>query len=134
MRGLVITRNIATDGPRQAVFQTAELLENILLRLPVKSVFKVLRVCRQFRDIVDTSAAIRQMLFIQSSAEERQTWAVHWAEARDRYRGTHIEAYFVNKTKAESVETTPGQVFNPARLNPLYVLRTHAMMHQANSY
>ncbi|KAK5706097.1 hypothetical protein LTR97_001083 [Elasticomyces elasticus] len=53
-RGMPITRSLRieiTDRPRQAVFATAELLENILLHVPAKQVFALQRTAKQFRDI-----------------------------------------------------------------------------------
>ncbi|TKA72678.1 hypothetical protein B0A55_06286 [Friedmanniomyces simplex] len=60
-----ITLTMTTDGPRQAVFNTAELLENILLHMPAKSVIGAQRVCRQFRDVVATSVQLQRKLFLR---------------------------------------------------------------------
>ncbi|KAK3619499.1 hypothetical protein LTR56_024000 [Elasticomyces elasticus] len=59
-----ITRTMKTDGPRQAVIATAELLENIMMHMPFKSVFTAQRVCTQFRDIVATSVQLQRKLFL----------------------------------------------------------------------
>lgn len=88
------------DKPRQAVFQTAgaftimlrttseryqgsalltrspELLENILLQLPAINIFGVQRVCRQFRDLISSSVALQEQMFLRSSAVERETWVL----------------------------------------------------------
>ncbi|KAK4958801.1 hypothetical protein LTR10_003598 [Elasticomyces elasticus] len=55
------------NGTLQAVFNTAELLESILLHLSAKQVFGVQRVCKQFRDIVATSILLQQKLFLRTS-------------------------------------------------------------------
>lgn len=60
----------------QAVFNTAELLENIFLFLPVKDIFKSMRVSRQFRDIVTTSTLIHRALFHHSNNEDVRKWTV----------------------------------------------------------
>ncbi|KAK5740707.1 hypothetical protein LTR17_004512 [Elasticomyces elasticus] len=60
-----ITRTMTTDGPRQAVFATAELIENILMHAPVRSIFAIQRVARQFRDIVVTSVDLQQRMFLR---------------------------------------------------------------------
>ncbi|KAK3619098.1 hypothetical protein LTR56_024256 [Elasticomyces elasticus] len=65
--GMPITRSLRieiTDRPRQAVFATAELLENILLFVPAKQVFKLQRTAKQFRDNVTTSIQLRRKLFL----------------------------------------------------------------------
>ncbi|KAK3070180.1 hypothetical protein LTR53_010902 [Teratosphaeriaceae sp. CCFEE 6253] len=70
-----VTRTMTIDGPRQAVFQTAEMLENILLHLPARSIFGAQRVCRQFRDIVATSIQLRKRLFLTPpDVTATETW------------------------------------------------------------
>lgn len=72
-----ITRGMIVDGPRKAVFTTAELLENILLYLPPKTIFGVQRVCRQFRDVVATSAMLQEKMFLRlRPGTARETWAI----------------------------------------------------------
>ncbi|KAK3642881.1 hypothetical protein LTR56_010478 [Elasticomyces elasticus] len=66
-RGSRITRAMKVDGTLQAVFNTAELLESILLHLSAKQVFGIQRVCKQFRDIVATSILLQQKLFLRTS-------------------------------------------------------------------
>ncbi|KAK0283336.1 hypothetical protein LTR91_002757 [Friedmanniomyces endolithicus] len=56
-----------TNGPRVAVFMTTELLEDILILLPLKKIFVIQRVCRQVRKVVATSVKIQQKLFLRSS-------------------------------------------------------------------
>lgn len=115
-----ITRNMTTDGPRQAVFKTAELLENILLHLPAVKIFGVQRVCRQFRDVVATSAVIRQKLFLQPSGE-RQTW---FARTDQHHAGYYTDSDFPPADAYFATSDTIGAGGNhktttPARLNPL---------------
>ncbi|KAK5677113.1 hypothetical protein LTS10_010302 [Elasticomyces elasticus] len=61
-RGMKIA---STDSTRQAVFATAELLENIMLHLPARDIFCLQRAGRQFRDIVKTSIQLQRKLFIR---------------------------------------------------------------------
>lgn len=56
------------DAARQAVFNTAELLENILLRLPVRSIYSANRVCTQWKALVSTSKAVKEKLFLIPTA------------------------------------------------------------------
>ncbi|KAK5706098.1 hypothetical protein LTR97_001084 [Elasticomyces elasticus] len=62
-----ITRAMKVEGTLQAVFNTAELLESILLHLSPKQVFGIQRVCKQFRAIVATSILLQQKLFLRTS-------------------------------------------------------------------
>lgn len=54
-----------TNSTREAVFNTAELLEQIFLHLPAKTIYGSQRVCRQFRDIVQMSVELQQKLFLR---------------------------------------------------------------------
>jgi hypothetical protein len=113
---------MTTDGPRQAVFKTAELLENILLHLPAMNIFGVQRVSRQFRDIVATSIAIRQKLFLKSSGERRQTWIARSSEwPLDAFFGVFapLDAQFVRCPDGDGDEAKGQKKWTPARLNPL---------------
>ena len=117
---------MTTDGPRQAVFKTAELLENILLHLPVMTIFGVQRVSRQFHDIVATSTAIRQKLFLKSSGERQQTWIAHSNEqVVDPFWALFApsDVQFVRCSNGDSDKPNNQKKWTPARLNPLYDLR-----------
>lgn len=124
-----MTRTMTIDGPRQAVFKTAELLENIVMNLPVKKIFGIQRVSRQFRDIMATSSAIRQKCFLQPSGEQRQTWV---ANSNQSIRTGPIwgwypphDAHFV-KDSDETKITTLMKV-TPARINPLLQLLSNQL-------
>ncbi|EME89661.1 uncharacterized protein MYCFIDRAFT_171083 [Pseudocercospora fijiensis CIRAD86] len=75
----------ATAAARQAVFDTAELLENIFLLLPPQQALVAQSVCQQFRTIVATSPALQEMLFLTPSnknvASER--WAIVGKDRED---------------------------------------------------
>lgn len=58
-----VTRLMKVDGPRKAVFATAELLEKILLHLQPMNVIGAQRTCRQFRDIIQTSKKLQEYTF-----------------------------------------------------------------------
>lgn len=106
------------DGPRQAVFQTAELLEMILLNLTVVNIFGVQRVCRQFRDAVASSTAIQQKLFLKPSDAEQQSWVVKSRPAQPGSGNPWPEPYFVTVDPSISQAADRNPV-TPARLNPL---------------
>ncbi|KAK3679419.1 hypothetical protein LTR78_000980 [Recurvomyces mirabilis] len=59
------TREMTTNAPRKAVFDTVELLGNILSHLIVKTLFGVQRVCQQFRTVVQKSSHFQERMFLQ---------------------------------------------------------------------
>lgn len=68
-----ITRSIATQikvAARDAVFNTHELVENIISFLPAKNIFGVMRVSKsQFKAVIDSSPDLRTKMFIRSGCE-----------------------------------------------------------------
>ena len=60
-----VTDPVNADHLRSKVFDTAELLESILRLLPHTSVCHAYRVCRQWRDLIDTSVLLQQKLFLK---------------------------------------------------------------------
>jgi hypothetical protein len=56
---------MTTDASRKAVFNTSELLEQIILCLPVKNIFGIQRVCKQFRDVIAGSPKIQEKMFLR---------------------------------------------------------------------
>lgn len=107
---------MTTDGPRKAVFATAELLENILLFTPPKTVFAAQRVCRQFRDLVKTSATIRQKLFLRLSGTSAESWIIRTEPSYP------VTTHFIARD-TKSFDSTDHNVkpCTPARLNPLLI-------------
>jgi hypothetical protein len=84
------------------------------------SVFRVQRVSRQFRDLVATSAAIQQKLFLRSSGGERRTWVLRSSQAVGAFNWiVPCDAEFIVCTDLAGVEE---KEWTPARLNPLYVV------------
>jgi hypothetical protein len=53
------------DTPRESVFGTAELLENILSFLPVKNVFCVQSVSRTWSSVIGSSVTLQQKMFLR---------------------------------------------------------------------
>lgn len=51
------------ETSRQAVFQTTELLENILVHLPMRDILVTQRVCQKFDAVIKGSVSIQQKLF-----------------------------------------------------------------------
>jgi hypothetical protein len=54
-----------TAAAMQAVFQTSELVENILVHLPAKTIFGVQRVSKSFRNAIKNSLPIKEKLFLR---------------------------------------------------------------------
>lgn len=110
---------MTTDGSRQAVFRTAELLENILVHLPAKTIFGCQRVSRQFRDVIATSAAIRYKLFLKISDEEPQLWAAHSDQTPPFSLLAADDVRLVKPSSSESNVDNQQKIVTLARLNPL---------------
>jgi hypothetical protein len=61
------TRSMTTDAARKAVFNTSELLENIVSFLPPRDILtKVPRLSRQWKTAVETSPTVRNKLWMAS--------------------------------------------------------------------
>lgn len=125
-----ITRTMTTDGPRQAVFKTVELLEMILMKLPIRTVFGIQRVCRQFHEIVATSAAVQQKLFLHPTGVERQVWTTYREYPNPPVRPYAVDAHFV-KARDDAEDKTTEKRVTPARLNPLLSLPAYRLNHSA---
>jgi hypothetical protein len=80
-----ITRGMQARAPMQQVFATAELLENVLIHLPIQNILTSQRVCRQFKDVVQTSPAIRYKLFLRVDGKGAETWKIHGRDDDDVY-------------------------------------------------
>ena len=107
---------MTTDAARKAVLLTNELLEEIILYLPMKTIFVVQRVCKQFKGVIATSPKIQTKMFLRLRNDvPDETWALEspkrsqlpWLAQHDaRFRKVDV------KTKAELS-------YRPVVLNPL---------------
>jgi hypothetical protein len=67
----------AVDSPNSAcrrALQTTELLENILVHLPVKDLFVHQRVSKRFQATIAESLAIQRKMFLRLSSTPREYW------------------------------------------------------------
>ncbi|KAI7340585.1 hypothetical protein KC315_g619 [Hortaea werneckii] len=112
-----ITRGMTTDAARRAVFETAELLENVFIQLPPRKIFVIQRVCKQFRDIVATSVKLQQRLFLRSDGTEAQEWRVAAKDNADFPNSDWLTAFrYVKSTYIAGADENLGVAFKPARL------------------
>lgn len=99
---------MATDSARKAVFDTSELLERIIVHLPMKDIFIIQRVSHQFRNVITTSPDIQTKLFLRLKKQPIETW-----ETDDRSKH--------GVRKLGGSEQQDGEVLTPVTLNPLLV-------------
>ncbi|KXT05310.1 hypothetical protein AC578_11104 [Pseudocercospora eumusae] len=59
------------------VFALPELLENIILSLPLRSILTVKQVNKTFCASIDTSVCIRRALFLEPATDTRAAWRNH---------------------------------------------------------
>ncbi|KAK1071784.1 hypothetical protein LTR12_008581 [Friedmanniomyces endolithicus] len=117
-----ITRNRRieiTNGPRQAVFMTTELLEHILMHLPLKELSVAQGACRRFREVVTTSAKLQQKLSLRPSALGlTEKWTMFVVENPEKEDGLELIRLHGNGT----IPTTA--ILNPRNQSCLYGLAT----------
>ncbi|KAI6788174.1 hypothetical protein KC360_g8708 [Hortaea werneckii] len=112
-----ITRGMTTDAARRAVFETAELLENIFIQLPPRKIFVIQRVCKQFRDVVASSVKLQQRLFLRSDGTEAQAWRVAAKENADAPNSDWLRTFrFVKTTYTAGADEDLGVAFKPVRI------------------
>lgn len=66
----VTTRAMAQRHMSDTVFLTTELLERILVKLPMKDLLLAQRVSKKFRNVINGSKTLRQALFFISAEPE----------------------------------------------------------------
>lgn len=73
-RGDRITRSQTHSAAAQAVLNTTELLENILVHLPNQTIITSMRVCHQFQATIQKSIMIQERLFLRIHGKGTETW------------------------------------------------------------
>lgn len=114
-----VTRSHTADAAQRtvhSVFTNDDLLEAILVTLPIRGIFIVQSVCRQFKDTIALSVKIQQKLFLRSLVK-KETWDLCGPGKTDQSRHLH-------KTKllphhASKVDSRIGEPLTPAVLCPL---------------
>jgi hypothetical protein len=104
---------MTTDAARQAVFNTSELLERIIVHLPMKSIFAVQRVSQKFKAAVDTSPSIQTKVFRRLQNTPPETWIACDITAHG------VRKFDVHATPTEDPRPAMGKPLRPVVLNPL---------------
>lgn len=114
---------MTTDAPRQAVFGTNELLEQIILSLPMQKIFGIQRVCRQFRDVIATSPKIQEKMFLRLRKDvPEETWKLDiFGKSLGNRLKPEEDVRFEKVVDIDSVKTEAA-LFRPVVLNPLFSL------------
>lgn len=118
-----VTRLMKTDGPRRAALTTTEILENVLSFLPPKNIFSVQRVCRQWKDVIDSSPAIQEKMFLRLQNKAPETWRL--TEENDQPRMVKVPAGAIGDDvlHGDWYSHPMGSYYTPVTLNPFLRLR-----------
>ena len=106
----------------------AELLENVLVHLPVRDLFVAQRVCAMFRDVIKESVSIQLKLFRRLAAAAPETWAIQQVVPSASKPAARYPSLFVPTTRAAAESDTVSsshdgrseeEIITPAALNQL---------------
>lgn len=100
------TRSMTTDAARQAVLQTDELLDAILVNLPMKQLFVIQRVSKRFKAIIAAIPAIQEKMFLRPSKGPVETWTID-------------EATYTSAGLASDISGVRKITRTPVTLNPM---------------
>lgn len=117
---------MALDSSRRAVFDTNELLENILSYLPLQELFNLQRVSQQWRGVIAASPGLQEKMFLRlQSATPEDTWTVDLYNPRASHKilsRTEREDAAAGSPKFRRVDgdqTEKQGHYIPTTLNPL---------------
>ncbi|KAF2208089.1 hypothetical protein CERZMDRAFT_101786 [Cercospora zeae-maydis SCOH1-5] len=114
-----VTRLMKVNAPRQAVLNTAELLENIILQLPVRSIYSAYRVCTQWKALVDTSKEVKKKLFLIPTAKE-QVWEIERCGGRVTISPAPENMALSERQPGHcALRTKSPSLLQPVKLHPL---------------
>lgn len=124
-----MTRNMHLNNARQAVLQTAELLEEIFLYLPVVDLWQLQGVCKQFLDLTQTSPRVKSAMLLTPDPDlPRPCW-----KARLNQNTSTYETVVSSHAKQSAwVPGWPEKRRTPAQLAPMLKLREDQMMRPDN--
>lgn len=104
---------MTTDASRKAVFNTSELLEQVILCLPMKKIFGIQRVSRQFRDVIAASPKIQEKMWLRLRNDVPvEAWALEVKIGN--------QAPWEEEVRFRKVDVnTKARRYRPVALNPL---------------
>jgi hypothetical protein len=107
---------MTTNAARQAVFGTSELLEQIILYLPMKTIFGIQCVCQKFRNVIATSPEIQTKMFLRLRKDvPEEAWVLESTTGNRHIRGNDARFRKVDPHSTSGLKT-------PVVLNPLLQL------------
>ena len=68
-------------APIHDAFSVPEILEEIIVNLPLREIVPMRALCREVSRIIDQTSTIQRSLFLQSSSAETLTWIPPWLKA-----------------------------------------------------
>jgi hypothetical protein len=114
---------------RHAALGTLEIVENILSFLPLENIFGVQRVCRGWKNIIASSPALQEKMFLRLRNDTSETWMLIDSKSvpcnvDNLPEGSEINFRTVSTAEAESgAWKNPSRgvkhLFTPVALNPL---------------
>lgn len=106
---------MATNNARQAVLQTAELLEQILIGLDFFDVWRCQRVCKQFQGVIQQSGKLQEMMMLRLANGPREIWERYFKPSSE---DTRWKASFRILRGSEAQSLLPTYGAKPTRLIP----------------
>lgn len=121
-----------TSAARDAVFNTAELLESILVYLEPKNVFVLQRVCFRFQETIAGSPRLQEAMFLRPPA---RTPGLRWAsESSGKFdKEPRLFEVLDHATPVPLIEGNRIRLITPTRLNTILQVATGGYGHQLDS-
>ncbi|USW55601.1 Putative F-box domain-containing protein [Septoria linicola] len=126
----------SADPPRQAVFNTGELLEQSLVQLTPLEIVSARRVCSQWRDCIHRAVNIRDKLHMRVDVRAGETWSGRSSTGQPfASEDRHIDAILKRTSSTADVEgadqdfrrlvTAPGphRYVIPVSVSPFFEIR-----------
>jgi len=127
--------NLLGGGSAKRVLDIAELCEQVLTYLPLRNLLKARKVCRSFRDSIDSSPKLQHALFFKKAmpATDQPVWVVE----KDQSLVIGEEALArIEEAEQTGTSLSKLQVFgiNPLlfRTPPAVLLRNHVMQSRSH--
>jgi hypothetical protein len=84
------SHNAANMAPAQDAISAPQVLEVVLLNLPLRQIIKSRAVCREFCHLIDETTSVRRALFLKPSLTDSLLWYPvlrkdHWARGWTHY-------------------------------------------------